>query len=568
VNPKFVQTTGYSAIEAIGKNTRMLKAEGSPEAVYKELWDTILSGKNWHGIFQNKKKNGELYWESAVISPVKDNDGAISHFIAIKEDITERKKSEEALLKAKAEAEAANRSKSTFLANMSHEIRTPLNAIIGFSQLLNREQLSSIQKGYAVSIYRSGEHLLKLINDILELSKIEAGRFTLNPSNTDILALIDDIKMMFREQAQFRKLQMIFETSDNLPLYLIVDENKLRQIFINLIGNALKFTTEGGIAVRIRFDPTDVESGRLMAEIEDSGPGISENELGNLFRQFEQASAGIKTSSGTGLGLALSRELAVLMGGNINVKSEEGKGSVFSFNVAVKKGASDTHDKKNNKRITGIMDPIGKYRILVVDDKEENRKVATDLLISVGFEVNEAVNGKEAISIFEQWNPHLILMDMRMPVMDGYEATRRIKSTEKGRQTPVVAITASLFEDDKAKAITQDIDGYIRKPFRENELFNTIGQILGIVFITDEEKPDDPPSRYLNNPDAIVEDMAKMPQDLRTQMLNKVEAADFHQLIELINNIKSDNPELADHLVTLANNYDYTRLAQIFKEEN
>jgi CheY-like chemotaxis protein len=311
-----------------------------------------------------------------------------------------------------------------------------------------------------------------------------------------------------------------------------------------------------------------LESGLLLTEIEDSGVGISENELGNLFRQFEQASAGIRTSSGTGLGLALSRELAVLMGGNITVTSEEGKGSVFSFSVAVRIGVTDTHDKKNNKRIIGIMNPSEQYRILVVDDKEENRKVAADLLNSVGFEVNEAVNGKEAIAIFEQWNPHLILMDMRMPVMDGYEATNLIKSTEKGKQTPVVAITASLFEDDKAKAITHDIDGYIRKPFRENELFNTIGQILGLVFITEEEKPANPPSKYMNNPEAIVEDMARLPENLRAQMLNKVEAADFHQVIELIKNIESDNPDLADHLIDLADNYDYTRLAQIFKKEN
>ena len=565
VNPKFIQTTGYTAKEVIGKNPRILKGGATPDSEYKKLWDTILSGQSWQGIFQNKKKNGELYWESAVISPVNDNEGTIVHFIAIKEDITERKKSEEALLKAKAEAESANRSKSTFLANMSHEIRTPLNAIIGFSQLMNREQLSPEQQGYALSIHRSGEHLLKLINDILELSKIEAGRFTLNPSNVDLFTLIDDLKMMFREQALAKRLQLIFETTDNLPQYLIVDENKLRQIFINLIGNALKFTNEGGIAVRIRLDPTDVESGRLVAEIEDSGPGISEKELGNLFRHFEQASAGIRTSSGTGLGLALSRELAGLMGGNITVTSEEGKGSVFTFNVAVKKGVTIRHGKINTKRIIGIMNPEIRFRILVVDDKEENRKVASDLLKSVGFDVNEAVNGKEAIAIFEHWNPHLVLMDMRMPVMDGYEATRRIKSTEKGKQIPVVAITASLFEDDKAKAIEHDINGYIRKPFRENELYFTIGQILGIDFVTEKELPDNPASRYLNNPEALIEDMAKLPKNLRTQILDTVEAADFHQLIDLIRSIFSDNQELADHLIALANNYDYTRLTTIFK---
>jgi len=467
------------------------------------------------------------------------------------------------------QAEMANKSKSVFLANMSHEIRTPLNAIIGFSQLLNRDRhLTESQKEYIVSIIRAGEHLLSLINDILELSKMEAGRLELNPMNVDLNLLFADIQMIFKEPAKSQHLQYIFETAADLPRFVIVDDNKLRRIMINLIGNAIKFTDEGGIAVRVRADKINEKKSRLIVEIQDSGPGISADELDKLFKHFVQTSSGINKSSGTGLGLALSRELAILMGGNIIVTSEVGKGSVFTFFVEIENGKSEAAQDSFRKRVIGYEKAETNYRILVVDDKEENLQVVTSLLNLVGFETMVAINGEDAIVKFEEWNPHLILMDMRMPVMDGYEATRRIKSTKKGKQIPIVALTASSFEDERRKASKLDIQGYIRKPFRESELFGTIGSVLGIKYICEEEMSFIQ-EKYHDDEIEIRKDIAKLHKTLVAQMQEAVEVADLDLLIELINSIDSDNADLAQHLIVLANNYDYDYLQQILrKKEN
>jgi CheY-like chemotaxis protein len=328
------------------------------------------------------------------------------------------------------------------------------------------------------------------------------------------------------------------------------------------MGNAIKFTDLGGVTVRTRFNKSNDDTGRLIVEIQDSGPGMTEDELGRLFKQFEQTTAGINSSTGTGLGLALSRELALLMGGNITVGSIPGKGSIFTIDVEVKPGKPEITRYNATKRVVSLKNSHNDYRILVVDDKEENRIVVLRFLKLVGFKTNEAINGEEAITKFEQWNPHLILMDMRMPVMDGYEATRRIKATEKGKQTPIVALTASSFDDEQKNKIVLEFQGYIHKPFYENELFATIGKALDIEYIYEEE-PVAPASKYLNHAAAIDEDISKLPTSIVLQMLEAVEGADFHLLIQLIQTIGNDNPELANHLLSKANIYDYDYLQKI-----
>lgn len=463
-------------------------------------------------------------------------------------------------------AEMANKSKSAFLANMSHEIRTPLNAIIGFSQLLNRDkQLTSSQKEYSTSVIRAGEHLLSLINDVLELSKIEAGRVVLNPTNVDLHSLLEDIQKLFKDRAQSKHLRFICEISDDLPRFVYVDDSKLRQIFVNLIGNAIKFTEEGGIAVRTRADKIDAGKSRLIVEIQDSGPGIPENELNKLFKHFEQTSSGINKGSGTGLGLALSREIAILMGGDITVWSEPGKGSIFTFHVEIRDGNKEEIESNIIKRVVGLAEPKTVHRILVVDDKDENLKVVVSLLKLVGFETNEAVNGLDAIQKLDEWNPDLVLMDMRMPVMDGYEATRLIKETEKGKQTPIVALTASAFEDERRKMEILGMHGYIRKPFRENELFATIGKILALDYIYEEEAPakeDD----YDDNVELVAEDIAKLPKDLINKMNDALSVADLDLLIDLIESIDGDNGRIGEKLLNLAKNYEYDNLQQLLNQ--
>jgi CheY-like chemotaxis protein len=328
---------------------------------------------------------------------------------------------------------------------------------------------------------------------------------------------------------------------------------------VNLIGNAIKFTEEGGIAIRTRTNLIDQEKKMLTVEIQDSGPGIPEEELGKLFKHFEQTSSGRNKGSGTGLGLALSKELAMLMGGNIHVSSEVGKGSIFTFQVEIMEGNPEAVQTMISRRVIGIADTKKTHRILAVDDKPENLKVVVNLLRMIGFETQEAVNGKEAIEQFESWNPDLILMDMRMPVMDGYEATRRIKETEKGRLTPIIALTASAFEDERKKIEALGMQGYIRKPFKESELFNIIGKILNIEYIYEDENATSDDKSQLNKV-LISQDIHRLPPDLILEMAEAISVADLDQFIELVKKIEPDNADIAEKLIELAKNYEYNHL--------
>jgi len=604
-NPAATKVFGYTKDDIAGKNFQNLIMTDHYKSDHQKVWSNYAksgmappNGKLMELMAKNAEGH-EFPIDIALSSiNIKNKNWALAYI----RDITDRKQAEERLNKYTSEielknleldmalhsadyatnqarematrAELANKTKSVFLANMSHEIRTPLNAIIGFSQLMSRDNgLTDSQKDYNQSIIRAGEHLLTLINDILELSKVEAGRVVLNPSNVDLKSLLNDIRMIFKEKAQSKHLQFIFETIGNLPSNILVDDSKLRQIFINLIGNAIKFTDKGQVAVRTRTETTKEGKSQLVVDIQDSGPGIATEELNNLFKHFVQTSSGIKKGSGTGLGLALSRELALLMGGDINVLSEIGRGSVFTFRVEIKKGSDQTPEASNLRRVTGIEKPkphtIGKtYRILVVDDKEENLTVAVNLLRIVGFETNEAVNGIDAIAKFKEWEPDLILMDMRMPVMDGYDATRIIKSTEKGRQTPIIALTASTFEDERKRTETLQMQGYVRKPFRENELFSTIGKVLGINYIYENETSREQEKDFSSH-GKLSEDISKLPNDLVSQMQEAIAVADLDLLIQLIEKIDVGFEDLAKQLLSLAKNYDYNHLQIILsnKEE-
>jgi PAS domain S-box-containing protein len=533
----------------------------------EEIQMAIRGEKEFDTEFQVCWPDGSVHTIRALANVQCDISGKSHHMIGTNWDITEQKKTEAVLLKARQEAEMANKAKSVFLANMSHEIRTPLNAIIGFSQLMNRDkQLTESQRQYNISIIRAGEHLLSLINDILELSKMEAGRLELNPINIDLGLLLSDIKLFFKQQIESKHLQFIFETASDLPRYALIDDNKLRRIFINLIGNAIKFTDEGGIAIRVRTDQINTVKSRLIVEVQDSGPGIPENEIGKLFKHFVQTSSGIGKSSGTGLGLALSRELAILMGGDITVTSEVGKGSVFTFYVEIENGKAEAIQDAIKRSVVGIEKGQKDFRILVVDDTEENRQVVVQLLDLVGFKTKEAVNGEDAITQFEEWNPDLILMDMRMPVLDGYEATRRIKLTEKGKQTPIVALTASSFEDEQKKIGELSIHGYIRKPFRESELFGTIGNILVITYIFEDAPTFSEENDQITDIE-IVDRIAQLPAELIEQMQNATIVADIDLLTNLIRQIDPEHSDLTRHLLTLANNYDYEYLLQKKKKK-
>ncbi|MGL5832269.1 MAG: ATP-binding protein [Waterburya sp.] len=391
------------------------------------------------------------------------------------------------LEQAKNLAESANRSKSEFLANMSHELRTPLNAILGFSQLMNREtSLTTEQQENLRIINRSGEHLLSLINEILDLAKIESGKTTLYPTDFNLDELLDSVAEMLALKAESKGLELIIERDSNLPRYIHTDDKKLRQILINLLGNAIKFTHQGNVILRTRREARDLneESRIITFEIEDTGAGIAPKEIASLFQTFTQTETGKQSQEGTGLGLPISKKFVELMGGQITVSSQLGKGTVFKFDIPAQEAeAIQLTRQKSTQRVIGLQPQQQEYRILVVDDRVENRQLLLKLLRPIGFQVQEAVNGQEAVEIWQIWRPHLIWMDMRMPVMNGYEASQQIKAHLQGQATVIIALTASTLEEEKAVVLSAGCDDFVRKPFREDVIFDKMAQYLGVSYL-------------------------------------------------------------------------------------
>lgn len=402
-----------------------------------------------------------------------------------------RHQAESALRVAKEAAEAANRAKSAFLANMSHELRTPLNAILGFTQLMERDDGLTSRQGESLEIInRSGEHLLNLINDVLEMSKIEAGRITLNPECFDLHRLLQTLQEMFQIRAEAKRLSLQFEVT--VPQYVITDEGKLRQVLINLLSNAVKFTDKGGVTLRSRGVKGHLLHPWIYFEVEDTGTGIAPEEIEGLFQPFVQTVSGTQAREGTGLGLTISRQFVQLMGGDICLSSTVGQGSIFRFEVPITLVEQPEAAQPVTKgRVLKLAADQPGWRILVVDDRPENRKLIEQLLQTVGFETMIATDGQEAIAAWLDWHPHLILMDMRMPVMDGYQATRRIRTLEKlqsdlRQQTAIVALTASAFEEQRGNILAAGCNDLVRKPFREEVLFDKIAEHLGMQYVYED----------------------------------------------------------------------------------
>ncbi len=485
-----------------------------------------------------------------------DRDRKLQGVFAAARDVTERKRYEQSL-------KQANRAKSVFLANMSHEIRTPMNAILGFSQLMLRDQdLTPRQCQYLGTINRSGEHLLALINDILEMSKIEAGRTTLNPSTFDLPVLLKDLEMMFRVRTDEKRLSFSVETIGNVPRFIVTDINKLRQVFINVIGNAVKFTEQGGIALRVRADRDGATGPCLRVEVEDTGPGISPDDQDKLFRHFEQTKTGQQAGTGTGLGLAISREFVRLMGGDITLSSQVGRGSVFVVNLPLKEGeARAVQEKDKPRHVLGLQPGQATCRVLIADDIEDNRQLLAQLLASVGFEIRLATNGVEAVQEFEHWRPHLILMDFRMPVMDGHEAIRRIRAMAGGADPKIIAVTASAMDDNRQELMEVGADDFVGKPFREAELFQKIHALVGVEY----DYADDPTAAAREDAAELTrESLAGWPRDLIEPMREAVITADLDQLLAIIQEVEARDPRIAQGLRRLAEQFEYQKLLDLF----
>ncbi|MCA9892061.1 MAG: response regulator [Anaerolineae bacterium] len=479
--------------------------------------------------------------------------------------------SEAHLRKAKDEAEAANRTKSAFLANMSHELRSPLNAILGFAQVTKRSQpLPSDAISNLDIILKSGDHLLTLINQVLDLSKLEAGRMILSEQDFDLYQLLDELEDMFKYAAREKHLAWYVVRDRSLPQFLSADVTKLRQTLINLIGNAFKFTREGSVTLSakcIERENDNTNKQRLAFTVADTGFGIEDSELNDLFKPFSQTSAGIQAAEGSGLGLSISHRFAQLMGGDIQVESQVGRGSIFTLEIACNiVSHASIQPAGYNYSVISLAPDQPQYRILVVDDIWENRQFIVRLLEPLGFLMREAENGKEAVEIAQSFKPHLIWMDIYMPVMDGIDATEQIKAAAWGQPIKIVALTASVGEEDSAKVTSAGCDGFLRKPLKIQDMFNVLGQQIGAQFITEEPVETNNADRPELARDDILTALATVPDDLITRLRESAELGDISSLGDIIRSISERHQPLADALKKMVDRFDFDELLDHLKE--
>ncbi|HEY9296242.1 MAG TPA: response regulator, partial [Phormidium sp.] len=510
------RTTTYLAIADIYKseltNCRIQILEQFQAKAYLTI--PIFSGNKFWGLLAVYQNTRTRQWKESEINVVLQIGTQLAVALQQAELLSQTQRQSLELMKAKEAAVAASYAKSQFLAKMSHELRTPLNAILGFSQIMVRSNTISLeQREHLEIINRSGEHLLNLINDILSMAKIESGQITLNESCFDLYEMLALLQNMFHLKAEYKGLKLSFIIAPQVPRNIQTDSSKLRQILINLLGNAIKFTNTGYVNLTVfleELEPQEIEDVKIIFEVKDTGPGIASHEIINLFKPFAQTQTGRQTGQGTGLGLAISQQFVKLIGGEIAVKSELGRGSTFTFNIRAKlAGGPDENISLNTQQVIALEPNQPIYRILIVEDIKENRQLLVKLLAPLGFEVREAENGLQAVTLWESWQPHLIWMDMQMPVMDGYEATQRIKAHPQGKNTVIIALTASAFEEQRSAILKAGCNDFMPKPFRSEILFEKIAKYLGVRYIYEDNSLSI--SDHSHAPPLTPEDLKVMP---------------------------------------------------------
>jgi PAS domain S-box-containing protein len=499
VNAAFLHSTGYEREALIGKNPRILQSGETPASTYTAMWAALSNGQCWRGELINRRKSGERYYEFAVIAPIRNADGQVTNFLAIKDDITEKKRMGEELTayrhhledlvaertrqlaEARQRADAANVAKSSFLANMSHEIRTPLNAILGNSHLLGRGTLDALQRRQLDQLEKAGKHLLGVINDILDLSKIEAGRLSMELRPFSLRELVEEVAAILAPSAQAKGLRI--ETSLRCPEDAFIgDAVRIRQALINYVRNAIKFSSQG--TIRLECHATGKTDGKtnLRFAVTDTGVGIAPETLARLFQPFEQADATItRRFGGTGLGLAIVRHLVSLMGGHVGAESQPGMGSTFWFSLPLAKAAAPAEDTPTpSPHLRTPRKSYAMQRVLLVEDHPTNREVGRAILEALGLAVTTACDGREAVERVAEEAFDLVLMDMQMPVLDGLSATLEIRRLPGRESLPIVAMTANVFEEDRQACLSAGMDDFLTKPIEPDRLQATLDRWLPV----------------------------------------------------------------------------------------
>lgn len=573
VNEAFLESTEYTWEEVIGKNPRFLQSGNTPPETFQSMWKALASGQAWQGEFFNKNKSGREFIEHAIITPIRSPNGTVTHYVAVNDDITEKNQLTQELeahrhhleelvgertaqlAEAREKAELANKAKSVFLANMSHEIRTPMNAIIGLTHLLLREKPRHDQASRLTKIDTSAGHLLTIINDILDLSKIEAGKLTLEHSNFNLNELLDHIRSLFREELITKGLTIEVDVGDT-PVWLKGDATRLRQALLNYVGNAIKFTEEGTIYMRTRVVEESNNQLMLRFEVEDPGIGVAADIMPGLFEAFEQADPSTtRVHGGTGLGLAITRRLVLMMSGEVGAESELGKGSKFWFTAKLGHGKRQISARPSAVAMDAerlLRDRYAGFRILLAEDNAINLEVAVALLTSVGLITDTAQNGRVAVDMARENDYDLILMDIQMPELDGLEAARLIRSARDPRAgnvtTPILAMTANVFKEDRLACLKAGMEDFIAKPVEPVNLFSTIVKWLpGLDDTPTSRLPKESPTRkHTDNPVVPEECKQKTHQEsaIDPEVLNRIFENDHDTQQDLLEKFVAQSDEI------------------------
>lgn len=542
------------------------------ERVNNAYTESLKTKKPYHIVHRLQMEDGRIKYVSERCETFFDAADKPLRSVGTVQDITEAKLREDELRRyrdhlseevhqrteelrlARDAAESANKAKSVFLANMSHELRTPLNAILGFSRMMQRDSgLSESQQQTLNIINNSGEHLLKLINDVLEIAKIEAGKLQLEIAAFDLHSLVGEVTEMMRLRAQQKGLQLDLDQSAEFPRYIRGDEARIRQILVNLVSNAVKFTYAGKVTIRLGIK--NHAEHQLLIEVEDTGPGISEANQKRLFNPFVQLPSGAP-QEGTGLGLSIVQQFVSLMHGKIRVDSEPDKGSTFRVELPLERVNEVEVIRLGEERhgeVIGLAPGEPSYRILIVEDQHDNQLLMTQLMTRIGMEVRTASDGEECVKLFQKWKPDLIWMDWRMPFMDGVEATRRIRKMSGGKQVKIIAITASAFKEQQQELLDGGMDGFVRKPFHFAEIYESLSQHLGVKLLYSDASFDD--ERESTNLTSAR--FAGLDDQLVTTLREALDTLDSRRIEEVIRLVAEQDHSLARTLKHLAENYDY-----------